>query len=151
MASSSTAGRLSNLAPLNTFSRESGDGRLLSIPSPSGLASPQDHHKRLSTTSEASSNLSLAFPSSWGEPGPTRPASIAARSTHSGRSGSSGEKYPASMAGSRVSDPFDLDVPELLTYAGSDVGSAGSLRRGSDNASNGRDRAGSASSLLGKR
>jgi hypothetical protein len=136
--SSGIPGRLSHLAPLNTSNLPI-DSRLLTIPSPTRLTPTREHPsgiKRLSETSEASSTLSIAFPSSWGEPGPTRPGSMA-RSVHSGRSGSSSEKGQASgsSAGSRVSDPFDLEVPEIMSYAGSEVGSAGGYGRSGSGAS----------------
>ncbi|KAF2670985.1 hypothetical protein BT63DRAFT_205479 [Microthyrium microscopicum] len=72
-------------------------------------------HERLSSTS-SSSSLSLSFPSSWGSPGPTRPPSMAGQPSPTERSGGGSPRNA-----SRVSDPFDLDLPELLEYANSDA------------------------------
>jgi hypothetical protein len=79
---------------------------------PRGGAPTLSQTQRLSTTS-SSSSLSLSFPSSWGSPGPTRPVSYATQN---------GSNAPPLPLPTRVSDPFDLDVPELLAYANSEVG-----------------------------
>jgi hypothetical protein len=91
---------------------------------------PLSTHSSGSSSSLSSSNLSLSFPSSWGEPGPTRPASQALEP------GQAGARSLSSAAPSRVSDPFDLDVPELLAYASSESlyppGAGNEVRRGSN-------------------
>jgi hypothetical protein len=93
-------------------------------PPPPPPADRRISHNRLSSTSSAS-DLSLSFPSSWGSPGPTRPASIATQGGVSlaaalaARNGNSTVQRPRD---SRASDPFDLDDPTLLSYAASDAG-----------------------------
>lgn len=98
---------------------------MVTAPPLSPLADRRISHNRLSSTS-STSDLSLSFPSSWGSPGPTRPASIATQA------GGSSTSLAAALAAanadyssvsrprdSRASDPFDLDDPTLFSYAAS--------------------------------
>jgi hypothetical protein len=94
---------------------------LLSATSGGPAGAGGSRYKRLSNasaSSNGSSSLSIEFPSSWGEPGPTRPGSMV------GPEPAAAAGAPPRTGASRVSDPFDLDVPELLSYAESHYSSS---------------------------
>jgi hypothetical protein len=98
-----------------------------------GPAGANSRYKRLSNasaSSNGSSSLSIEFPSSWGEPGPTRPGSMVEPGAPLAP--------PRPGGASRVSDPFDLDVPELLSYAESHYSSSSSLAPAPASAPGGR-------------
>jgi hypothetical protein len=97
-------------------------------------------YKRLSNvsaSSNGSSSLSIEFPSSWGEPGPTRPGSMVSGGEPAAAAAAAATSAPRAGA-SRVSDPFDLDVPELLSYAESHYSSSSSLAPAQGNGNGGR-------------
>jgi hypothetical protein len=103
---------------------------LLSATSGGPAGAAPGRYKRLSNasaSSNGSSSLSIEFPSSWGEPGPTRPGSMVGGEPAAPAAAAAAGGAPPRAGASRVSDPFDLDVPELLSYAESHYSSSSSL------------------------